>query len=118
MVETRPPAACSATSPASTSVTLQSLEALEGDSSGPGDKLQEPGPPLLIEGLHRLPEPAHDVAVGHTVLEPSVGLPVVQIDFIQAADDQLGRWCKACYFYRCLHQRHDKPPRFPVCEGS
>lgn len=76
-------------SPASTSVTLQSLEALERDPSGAGDELQEPGPPLLVEGLHGLPEPPHDVAVGHAVFQPSVGLPVAHVDFIQAADDQL-----------------------------
>lgn len=83
-----------ARSPASTSVTLQSLEALERDPSGPGHELQEPGPPLLVEGLHRLPEPADDVAVGPAVLQPRVGLPVAHVDLIQAADDQL-RGCSA-----------------------
>lgn len=69
--------------------TLQSLEALERDPSGPGHELQEPGPPLLVEGLHSLPEPPDDVAVGHAVLQPRVGLPVAHVDFIQATDDQL-----------------------------
>lgn len=80
-----------AKSPAATSVTLQRLEALERDARGPRDELQEPGPPLLVEGLHGLPEPPDDVAVGHTVLQPSVGLPVAQVYFIQAANYQLGR---------------------------
>lgn len=79
----------SASSPASTSVTLQGLEALEWDSRRSRHELQEPGPPLLVEGLHRLPEPPDDVAVSHTVLQPRVGLPVVQVYFIQAAYYQL-----------------------------
>lgn len=77
--------------PDSTSVTLQSLEALERNSCGSCHKLQEPGSPLLIEGLHRLPEPPDDVAVCHTVLQPSVGLPVIQVYLIQAAYYQLGK---------------------------
>lgn len=71
------------------SVTLQGLEALERDSGGPRHELQEPGPPLLVEGLHRLPEPPDDVAVSCAVLQPGVGLPVVHVYFIQAAHYQL-----------------------------
>lgn len=81
---------CNAKSPAAASVTLQRLEALEWDARGPRDELQEPGPPLLIKGLHGLPEPPDDAAVGSTVLQPRVGLPVAHVYFIQAAYYQLG----------------------------
>ena len=104
-----------ARSPASTSVTLQSLEALERDPSGPGHELQQPGPPLLIEGLHGLPEPADDVAVGHTVLQPSVGLPVAHVDLIQAAYDQLRRRLEASYFSD-VQTGSWQPPRSPASE--
>lgn len=77
--------------PDSTSVTLQSLEALQRHSGGACDKLQQPGPPLLVEGLHGLPEPPDDVAVRHTVLQARVGLPVVQVDLVQPTYDQLGK---------------------------
>lgn len=90
---TRPSGHCRNTpahsSSSSTSVTLQSLEALERDSGGSSHELQEPGPPLLVEGLHRLPEPPDDVAVGHAVLQPGVGLPVTHVYFIQATNYQL-----------------------------
>lgn len=71
------------------SVTLQGLEALERDSGGSRHELQEPGPPLLVEGLYRLPKPLDDVAVGRAVLQPGIGLPVVQVYLIQAAYNQL-----------------------------
>lgn len=95
--------------PAATAVTLQRLEALEGDPHGARHELQQPGPPLLIEGLHRLPEPPDHVAVGPAVLQPRVGLPVVQVDLVQAADDQL-RGMKAGHF---LDTQRDGPPRLP-----
>lgn len=70
-------------------ITLQSLEALQGNSGGTGDKLQQPGSALLVEGLHSFPEPLHNVAVWSAVFEPCVGLPVVDVDFTQAAYNQL-----------------------------
>lgn len=83
------PAPRPSASPTTTSVTLQRLEALEGDPRGARHELQQPGPPLLVEGLHRLPKPPDHVAVSPAVLQPRVGLPVVQVDLVQAADDQL-----------------------------
>lgn len=77
--------------PDSMSVTLQSLEALERHSRGSCHELQESGPPLLIKGLHCLPEPSDDVAVGHTMLQARVRLPVIQVYFIQPAYYQLGK---------------------------
>lgn len=70
-------------------ITLKGLEALQGNSGGAGDKLQQPGSAFLIEGLHGFPEPLHDVAVWGAVFEPRVRLPVVDVDFAQAAYDQL-----------------------------
>lgn len=70
-------------------VTLKGLEALQGNPGGAGDKLQQPRSSLLVEGLHGFPEPLHDVAVRGAVFEPRVGLPVVDVDFAQAAYDQL-----------------------------
>lgn len=75
--------------PASTPVTLQRLETLKWDPRGASDELQQPCTPLLIEGLHRLPEPANHVTVGPAVLQPCVALPVVQVDLVQATNDQL-----------------------------
>ena len=95
--------------PAATAVTLQRLEALEGDPRGARHELQQPGPPLLVEGLHRLPEPPDHVAVGPTVLQPRVGLPVVQVDLVKAADDQL-RGVKVGHF---PDTQHDGVPRLP-----
>lgn len=66
------------------SVTLQSLETLEGNPRGARHKLQQPGPSLLIKGFHRLPEPLDNIAVSHAVLQACVGLPVIQVDLIQA----------------------------------
>ncbi|OWK11178.1 hypothetical protein Celaphus_00007304 [Cervus elaphus hippelaphus] len=95
--------------PAATAVTLQRLEALEGDPLGARHELQQPGPPLLVEGLHRLPEPPDHIAVGPAVLQPRVGLPVVQVNLVQAADDQL-RGMKVGHF---LDTQRDAPPRLP-----
>lgn len=69
--------------------TLQCFKALKRDTCGAGDELEQSAPPLLVEGLHRLPEPLHYVTVGHTVLKPRVGLPVVQIDLPKSSNDQL-----------------------------
>lgn len=69
--------------------TLEGLEALQGNSGGAGDKLQQPGSALLVEGLHGFPEPFHNVAIWSAVFEPRVGLPVVDVDFTQATYDQL-----------------------------
>lgn len=71
------------------SSTLESLKTLEGDPGGTGDKLQQPGSAFLIERLHSFPEPFNDVAVWSAVLESCVGLPVVDVDFTQAAHNQL-----------------------------
>lgn len=70
-------------------ITLESLEALQGNSGGAGDKLQQPGSALLVKGLHGFPEPFHNVAVWSAVFEPCVGLPVIDVDFTQAAHNQL-----------------------------
>lgn len=91
-----------------TSVTLQSLEALERNSCGSCHKLQESGSPFLIESLHRLPEPPDDVAVCHTVLQPSVGLPVVQVYLIQPTYYQLGKGNRLGVILKCL--RHCPHP--------
>lgn len=99
-----------ASGPAPMSVTLQGLEALERDAGGSRHELQEPGPSLFIEGLHRLPEPPDDVAVGCAVLQPGVGLPVVQIYLIQAAYDQLRR-VQSQLLLRHENQGHNMPPR-------
>lgn len=72
-------------------ITLESLKTLEGDPGGTGDKLQQPGSAFLIERLHSFPEPFNDVAVWSAVLESCVGLPVVDVDFTQAAHNQLQR---------------------------
>lgn len=64
---------------------------MEGDPGGTGDKLQQPGSAFLIERLHSFPEPFNDVAVWSAVLESCVGLPVVDVDFTQAAHNQLQR---------------------------
>lgn len=69
--------------------TLESLEALQWDSGGAGDKLQQPGPPLLVKRLHGFPEPLDDVAVQGAVLQAGVGLPVSDVDLSQAAHDEL-----------------------------
>lgn len=69
--------------------TLKGLEALQRNSGGSCDKLQQPGSALLFEGLHSLPEPLDDVAVRSAVFEPRVGLPVIDVDFTQPAHDQL-----------------------------
>ena len=69
--------------------TLQCFEALQRNTRGAGDKLEESAPPLLVEGLHRLPEPLDDVAVGDAVLQPRVRLPVAKVDLPQTTDDQL-----------------------------
>lgn len=69
--------------------TLESLESLQGNSGGAGDKLQQPRSALLVERLHSFPEPFDDVAVWSAVFEPRVGLPVVDVDFTQAAYNQL-----------------------------
>lgn len=70
-------------------VTLEGLESLQGNSGGSRDELQQPGSALLVEGLHRFPEPFDDVAVWGAVFEPRVGLPVVDVDFAESAYDQL-----------------------------
>jgi len=70
-------------------VTLEGLEALQRNSGGAGDELQQPGPALLVEGLHGLPEPLDAAALRRAVLEPRVRLPVVDVDFAEAAHDQL-----------------------------
>lgn len=62
-------------------ITLERLEALQGNSGGAGDKLQQAGSTLLVERLHGFPEPLHNVAVWGAVFEPRVGLPVVDVDF-------------------------------------
>lgn len=62
---------------------------MQRNSGGAGDKLQQPGSALLLEGLHGFPEPFDDVAVRSAVFEPRVGLPVVDVDLTQAAHDQL-----------------------------
>lgn len=69
--------------------TLEGFEALQGDPGGAGDKLQQPGPALLIVRLHGLPEPLDDVGVGGAVLQPRVGLPVVDVDLTQATHYEL-----------------------------
>lgn len=69
--------------------TLQCFEALERDARRAGDKLEQPAPPLLVERLHRLPEPLHYVTVGHAVLQPRVRLPVAQINLPKSSNDQL-----------------------------
>lgn len=69
--------------------TLERLEALQGNSGGAGDELQQAGSALLVEGLHGFPEPFDDVALCRAVLEARVGLPVVDVDFTQATYDQL-----------------------------
>lgn len=78
-------------------ITLEGLEALQGNSGRAGDKLQQPGSALLVKGLHGLPEPLDNVAVWSAVFEPCVGLPVVDVDFTQATYNQLhvekGRRC-------------------------
>lgn len=71
--------------------TLEGFEALQGDPGGAGDKLQQPGPALLIVRLHGLPEPLDDVGVRGAVLQPCVGLPVVDVDLTQATHYEL-RW--------------------------
>lgn len=94
--------------PDSTSVTLQSLEALERNSCGSCHKLQKSGSSLLIEGLHRLPEPPDDVAVCHTVLQPCVGLPVIQVYLIQSTYYQLGKGTRLGVTIK--RPRHCPPP--------
>ena len=69
--------------------TLQCFEALQRNTRGAGDKLEESAPPLLVEGLHGVPEPLHTVALGRAVLEPRVRLPVVDVDLPQATHNQL-----------------------------
>ncbi len=68
---------------------MEGLEALQGNSGGSSDKLQQSGSALLVERLNGFPEPLHDVAVWGAVFEPRVGLPVVDVDFTQPAHDQL-----------------------------
>lgn len=70
-------------------VTLEGLEALQGDSRGAGDELQQPRTPLLIIGLHGPPEPLDYVAVGRAVLQTRVGLPVVDVYLTQTTDNEL-----------------------------
>lgn len=64
---------------------------MERHSRGSCHELQESGPPLLIKGLHCLPEPSDDVAVGHTMLQARIRLPVIQVYLIQPAYYQLGK---------------------------
>lgn len=68
---------------------MKGLETLQRNSGGTRDKLQQPGSALLIEGLDGFPEPLNDAGVRSAVLQPRVGLPVVDVDFTQAAHDQL-----------------------------
>lgn len=69
--------------------TLESLEALQGHSGRASDKLQQACASLLVIRLHRLPEPLDHVAVGGAVLQPRVGLPVVDVDLAQTTHNQL-----------------------------
>lgn len=69
--------------------TLEGLEALQGDSGGAGDELQQPRASLLIVRLHGTPKPLHDVAVGRAVLQAGVGLPVVNVYLTQTTHYEL-----------------------------
>lgn len=71
-------------------LTLEGLEALQRHPGGTGDKLQQPSSSLLLEGLHRPPEPADHPAVRGAVLQPGVGAPVCDVNLPQAAHYQLG----------------------------
>ena len=71
----------------STSGALQCLEPLQGDSAGPGDKLQQPSPHLLVVPLHDPPEPDHLGALRSAVFEASVALPVREIYLVQSSDN-------------------------------
>lgn len=71
------------------SATLEGLEALQGDSGGAGDKLQQPRAPLFVVRLHGAPEPLNNVAVGRAVLQAGVGLPVVNVYLPQATHYEL-----------------------------
>lgn len=70
-------------------ITLKSLEALQGNSGGTRDELQQPRSALFIERLHSFPEPFNNVAVGRAVLQARVAFPVVDVDLPQAAHDEL-----------------------------
>lgn len=71
------------------SSTLEGFETLQGNPGRAGDKLQQPGSALLVEGLYSFPKPFDDVAVWSAMFEPRVGLPVIDVDFTQAAYNQL-----------------------------
>ena len=67
--------------------TLESLEALQGNSAGARDELEEAGPHLLVVPPNDLPEPDHLGALGSAVLQASVSLPVSQIYGAQTSDN-------------------------------
>ena len=67
--------------------SLQSLGALQRNSAGARDELEEAGPHLLVVPGHDLPEPDHLGALGRAVLQTGVSLPVGQIYGAQASDN-------------------------------
>ena len=77
----------------STCRALQCLEALQRNSAGSCDKLQQPGAHLLVVPRHDLPEPDHLGALWCAVLQPRVAFPVLEVDSAQASDNQLELHC-------------------------
>ena len=75
------------TRPRSSGRSLQRLEALQRNSAGARDKLEEASPHLLVVPPHDLPEPDHLGALGSAVLQASVSLPVSQIYGAQTSDN-------------------------------
>ena len=74
---------------ANTVHTLQLLESVERNFRSTGDKLEQLGPLLLVEGPNSTPKPLYLLRSGSVIVILGVALPVIDINIGQTGDQQL-----------------------------